>query len=634
MMAPSSLQVEWPERLERTANTADNPGGIHVLASTEIYTNGIFVYAAQMTQPRYRHTATLLGNGQVLITGGFTGSSYSATAELFTPGQTPGSLGTFAPTSQFDSSNGTFDGPTTVMSAPRYFHTATRLPSGKVLITGGTSDGRSALSSAEVYDPATGLFTLTSPMTTARWMHTATLLNDGTVLIEGGADVSGNTLASAEIYNPANNQFTAVPNQMLVGRKLATATLLGDGTVLIAGGAGSGCGQGYPDIRQDPSGPPDPCYLSEAEIYSAGTFTPTSSPMNRTRYLHTAVNLPDGTVLISGGITSFVDNTSGAQEVYYPTTQQFTVVGLLEEPRWGHSATAIANLNLPGGATNVANEVLLVGGEYGDRTGYVPDGTSGFTAPSGYYVATAEVYGSTWITGGLHPKFMVLDVMYAPPGSGSSINYSGQTSIQNTTSTMNSFTSAASVLLGFPNIGKGKGRISNGGNSIQGDWTYATSGTATYSMTAADTDSVTAPGPSSSGLGVDHESDIIWVWLNPESDYTTDALQGLVWNGYATNPNDINVSPNQMDIVPLTVSQLDGTSPIPQALRDILDRNWDPRCLWWRRWAYSDRLHYAVEPRPICNKCISYHFWPTSHIAHEHDRSSIYTRFRPERAHA
>ncbi len=557
-------------------NTGDNPGGIQILASTEIYTNGIFVYAAQMTQPRYRHTATLLGNGQVLITGGFTGSSYSATAELFTPGQTPGSLGTFAPTVQFDSSDGAFDGPTTTMSAPRYLHTATRLPNGNVLITGGTSDGHSALSSAELYDPTTGLFTLTSPMTTPRWMHTATLLNDGTVLIEGGADASGNTLASAEIYNPANNQFTAVPNQMLVGRKLATATLLGDGTVLITGGAGSGCGQGYPYIRQDPSGSPDPCYLSEAETYSAGTFTATNSPMNRTRYLHTAANLPDGTVLISGGITSYVDNTDGSEEIYYPTTRQFTVVGELEEPRWGHTATPIANLNLPGGATNVASEVLLVGGEIGDRVGYVPDGTSGFTAPSGYYVATAEVYGSTWITGGLHPKFMVLDVMYAPPGSGSSINYSGQTSIQNTTSTMNAFTNAASVMLGFPNIGKGGGKVSNGGNSIQGDWTYATSGTATYSLTAADTDSITAPGPSSSGLGVDHESDIIWVWLNPESDYTTDTIQGLVWNGYATNPNDTNVSPDQMDIVPLTVSQLDGTSPIPQALLDILDRNWDP----------------------------------------------------------
>jgi hypothetical protein len=563
-------------RVGTDGNTGDNPGGIQVLASTEIYTNGAFVYAAQMTEPRYRHTATLLGNGQILITGGFSGSSYSATAELFTPGQTPGSLGTFAPTAQFDSSDGLFDGPTTTMSAPRYLHTATRLPSGKVLITGGTSDGQSALSSAEVYDPTTGLFTLTSPMTTARWMHTATLLNDGTVLIEGGADASGNTLASAEIYNPANNQFTPVLNQMLVGRKLATATLLGDGTVLIAGGAGSGCGQGYPYIRQDPSGSPDPCYLSEAEIYSAGTFTATNSPMNRTRYLHTAASLPDGTVLISGGITSDVDNTDGSEEIYYPTTRQFAVVGQLEEPRWGHTATPIANLNLPGGATNVASEVLLVGGEIGDRVGYVPDGTSGFTAPSGYYVASAEVYGSTWITGGLHPKFMVLDVMYAPPGSGSSVNYSGQTSIQNTTSTMNSFTSAASVMLGFPNIGKGGEKVSNGGNSIQGDWTYATSGTATYSMTAADTDAISAPGPSSSGLGVDHESDIIWVWLNPESDYTTDTLQGLVWNGYATNPNDTNVSPDQMDIVPLTVSQLDGTSPIPQALQDILDRNWDP----------------------------------------------------------
>jgi hypothetical protein len=145
-----------------------------------------------MTEPRYRHTATLLANGQLLIVGGYTGGSYSATAELFTPGQTPGSLGAFTPTAQYNSSDGTFDGPTTEMSSPRYLHTATLLPSGKVLIAGGTSDGQTILNTAELYDPTTGIFTLTSPMTTARWMHTATLLNDGTVLIAGGADDSGN----------------------------------------------------------------------------------------------------------------------------------------------------------------------------------------------------------------------------------------------------------------------------------------------------------------------------------------------------------------------------------------------------------------------------------------------------------
>ncbi len=552
-------------------NTGVNPSGINVLASTELYSNGTFVSGAQLSTPRFRHTATLLPNGQVLITGGFNGGSYLATAELYTPGSTPGSLGSFAATAEYDSSNGSFDGPQTQMHSPRYFHTATFLPaSGQVLIVGGTSDGSTALNTAELYDPLTGQFTLTSPMSTARWMHTATLLSDGTVLIAGGDDGAGDTLSSAEIYNPGTNKFTLVSSSMLIGRKLAQAIALGDGTVLITGGAGAGCGAGYPNIRTDPANQSvntqDTCYLNDAEIYNAGTFVATAAPMNRTRYLHSATSLPDGTVLIAGGITSVPDNVDGTEEIYYPSTKRFTLVGNLAQPRWGHTATAIANTNLPGGTTNVANEVLFIGGEDGQRIGYTPVGPG----------TSAEVYGSTWISGGLHPKYMVLGIMYAPPGSGSSVNYSRGNSFQNTTSTTNSFSSAMSVTLGFGNIPiKGKS-ISSSGDSIQGSWTYATSGSATYTMTAANTDSINVPGPSSSTLGVDHESDIIWVWLNPESDYTAGSDSALVWNGYSANPNDTNVSPDQMDIVPLTVSQLDGTSPIPPDLQDILDRNWDP----------------------------------------------------------
>jgi hypothetical protein len=54
---------------------------------------------------------------------------------------------------------------------------------GKVLITGGRSDG---WTSAQLFDPATATFSATGEMVTARGMHTATLLTDGLVLIAGG----------------------------------------------------------------------------------------------------------------------------------------------------------------------------------------------------------------------------------------------------------------------------------------------------------------------------------------------------------------------------------------------------------------------------------------------------------------
>ena len=90
----------------------------------------------------------------------------------------------------------------------RYQHTATLLPNGKVLITGGLN-GTSAFSSAELYDPATGSFTLlTGTMATARSAHTATLLPNGKVLITGGWNGTA-ALSSAELYDPATGTFSA-----------------------------------------------------------------------------------------------------------------------------------------------------------------------------------------------------------------------------------------------------------------------------------------------------------------------------------------------------------------------------------------------------------------------------------------
>ena len=59
------------------------------------------------------------------------------------------------------------------------------LPNGKVLVAGGDGDS-GILTSAELYDPATGTWTATGSLTTARSIHTATLLPNGKVLVAGG----------------------------------------------------------------------------------------------------------------------------------------------------------------------------------------------------------------------------------------------------------------------------------------------------------------------------------------------------------------------------------------------------------------------------------------------------------------
>ena len=83
----------------------------------------------------------------------------------------------------------TFDN-TGSLNTARYRHTATLLSNGKVLVAGGDTSG-SYLTSAELYDPASGTWTATGSLNTARADHTATLLPNGKVLVAGGYNSSG-----------------------------------------------------------------------------------------------------------------------------------------------------------------------------------------------------------------------------------------------------------------------------------------------------------------------------------------------------------------------------------------------------------------------------------------------------------
>jgi hypothetical protein len=174
-----------------------------------------------MSRARIYQTATLLNDGRVLIIGGDT----LATGDIFDP-----KTGQFKPTRA----------PLTALVN----HTATLMNDGRVLIVGGRQVGLFTFDSAEIFDPtrgtetntvAKGTFTATGSMTTARFYHTATLLRDGRVLITGGYP----GLDSAEVFDPKTGKFTATPGRMTLGRARQTATLLNDNTVLIAGGIGS-----------------------------------------------------------------------------------------------------------------------------------------------------------------------------------------------------------------------------------------------------------------------------------------------------------------------------------------------------------------------------------------------------------
>ncbi|PYI87721.1 MAG: hypothetical protein DMF03_12785 [Verrucomicrobia bacterium] len=129
------------------------------------------------------------------------------------------------------------------MNVPRVNHTTTRLADGEVLVAGGSNRTSGYLASAELYNPATGKWTLTGSMTIARDGHEAVLLPNGQVLVAGGFDpntcCTAPPLASAELYNPATGTWTAT-GSMTTGRESFALTLLSNGKVLTAGGFNNG----------------------------------------------------------------------------------------------------------------------------------------------------------------------------------------------------------------------------------------------------------------------------------------------------------------------------------------------------------------------------------------------------------
>lgn len=331
--------------------------------------------------------------GLFTFTGSLAGGRYFHTATLLNDGTVLVAGGYLtSPVSTlelYDPATGTFSS-AGVLATPRYGHTATLLPDGTVLIAGGITFGAAATATAEIYDPATGNLAVAPSLTHARAYHTATRLANGQVLLAAGRD-SLAVLQTAELYDPVGLASTATAGAPMAFRYQHTATLLANGKVLLAGGYGSSL-------------------LASAELYdpTTGTFALTGS-MSTGRYWHTATALGNGKVLVAGGTTAL------AVELYDPTTGSFSAGSTLSTIRFSHTATLLpsGSVLLAAGKNSdpSASGTLLNSAELFDpTTGLI---TSAGSMGQGRYNHTATlVSGKVLLAGGLGPSFSTAELYF------------------------------------------------------------------------------------------------------------------------------------------------------------------------------------------------------------------------------
>ena len=303
-----------------------------------------------MNVSRAEAVSALLPDGTVLIAGGVDQGPPDATypAEIYDP-----------QTRAFHRIAST--------QSPRLGSAAVTLPDGRVLIAGGL---RTPAGTSEIYDPTTRQFGSLVSMSGERYRPVGVMLADGRVLVAGG-ERNASRIATAEIWIPSTGSW-ATTGSMAKPRYQFAGVRLPDGTVLIAGGesglstpeifnAGTGVWSSIASLQMSataavllPSGKVLLLYLGNLILYDPSTRTTTQSTQHLETYTDEAVVLlPNGNVLIAGGVDSQTFEGSTEVLVYSPDSDTLTNIGSLSLGRWDATATVLSDgtILVAGGAT-------------------------------------------------------------------------------------------------------------------------------------------------------------------------------------------------------------------------------------------------------------------------------------------
>jgi hypothetical protein len=262
---------------------------------------------------------------------------------------------------------------------------------GKLMVSGGHKDDDRGLDVTNIFDPVSETWTAGLPkMAHGRWYPTVTTLPNGEMVTVAGQDSASNVVRIPEIWE--NGQWVELPGagnvelpyyprdfvdptnglvfmagERIVSRWLdvdgerngdrgvwitgpshiwpfnrdyGSAVMYESGKILYVGGGG------YTNWDTPDPTSPVPTETAEKIDLTAGTKSWTSAgSMSSPRRHHTATVLPDGSVLVTGGVSGggFNDEPSGvrAAEIWAPATNDWTVLASNAVNRAYHSVSIL-----------------------------------------------------------------------------------------------------------------------------------------------------------------------------------------------------------------------------------------------------------------------------------------------------
>lgn len=261
-------------------------------------------------------------------------------------------------------------------------HVALTLADGRVMVAGGqiANDGNSHV---ELFSPTSGSWSSTAAYFSNRTGHTMNLLPGGRVLVAGTLEL---TFTYAQVFVPATDALTFLGAQLPAFGKHA-AVEMANGQVLTTGGVGSTIA------------PP----LTTCRLFTfPGATWAATGGLNVGRHSHTATRLPDGRVLVIGGITGGVGNTSvlASCELYDPTAGSWSLTGSLAQGRSAHTATLLPDGRVLVAGGSDAAGAPLAGCELFDPAAGTWTATGGLQAARSGPTATMLPHGAVLLVGG------------------------------------------------------------------------------------------------------------------------------------------------------------------------------------------------------------------------------------------